>query len=255
MVTTVLHGAPRFSALPSGLGASPALKNRFNSIADRDMEAKISADFNPSAPVKLSPMQMLARRPGRFPAGVASFARIPQILAAMGCAVMLCGCGGSPDKVAGPPTTESQSATAAAELQPTEIVSQLLDRVRRGGEDSESGELLTKLAQQELARIGRPFEFPGSPDTTFRIGQAFEVPDTKDSVWVQTFLSEPLQTGEDFQYEVVWTLRRESAGWRVSGFAIDQGEGLEPLEFDFENGDEMAARLAALEQSDQPVNR
>jgi hypothetical protein len=72
---------------------------------------------------------------------------------------------------------------------------------------------------------------------------------------VHTFLTEPSDSGEDFQYEVVWTLRKETEGWRVSGFVIDQGEGMEPLEFDFENGDEMAARLAALEQTEGPVKR
>lgn len=170
---------------------------------------------------------------------------------------LACGCGGNTDQASTQPNNGPQQPVAqtASELEPTEIVSQFLDLVRRGGQDVSSNELLTKLAQQELKRIGRPFEFPGSPDTVFEVRQAFPVPNEDDMVWVHTYLTEPSQAGENVQYEVVWTLRKEMAGWRVSGFVIDQGDGLEPLQFDFENGDEMAARLASLESADEPVSR
>nr|WP_143547890.1 hypothetical protein [Rhodopirellula sp. SM50] len=175
----------------------------------------------------------------------------------LACASLAAGCGSQSTDVAdtqrsGP---ETQINVDSNQVQPAEVVSQLLDRVRRGGQEASSNELLTKLAQQELTRIGRPFQFPGSPDTRFEVRQAFPVPDQDDAVWVHTFLTEPIDSGESFQYEVVWTLRKETEGWRVSGFVIDQGDGMEPLEFDFENGDEMAARLAALEQAEGPVNR
>ncbi|MCS7469922.1 hypothetical protein NZK35_24990 [Stieleria sp. ICT_E10.1] len=172
-------------------------------------------------------------------------------------ASLAAGCGSQSTDVADSQRSvpETQIAADSGQTQPAEVVSQLLDRVRRGGQEASSNELLTKLAQQELTRIGRPFQFPGSPDTRFEVRQAFPVPDQERAVWVQTLLTEPSDSGEDFQYEVVWTLRKETEGWRVSGFVIDQGDGREPLEFDFENGDEMAARLAALEQAEGPVNR
>ena len=178
-------------------------------------------------------------------------------LASIAAAILLTGCGKTEEKVAGTTAVEnaSQQPAVSTELQPAEIVSQLLDRVRRGGDNANSGELLTELARVELKRIGRPFEFPGSPDTTYKVGQAIPVPDRENTVWVQSYLLEPMESGESFQYEVVWTVRKETAGWRVSGFVVDQGEGMEPLEFNFENGDEMAARLAAIEQAEQSVNR
>ncbi|WP_145385091.1 hypothetical protein [Stieleria neptunia] len=185
------------------------------------------------------------------------FANPLRILALLAVASLAAGCGSQSTDVADtqPAAAETQRGADPDQAQPTEVVSQFLDRVRRGGQEASSNELLTKLAQQELTRIGRPFEFPGSPDTRFEVRQAFPVPDQDDAVWVHTFLTEPSDSGENFQYEVVWTLRKETEGWRVSGFVIDQGDGMEPLEFDFENGDEMAARLAALEQTEGPVNR
>jgi hypothetical protein len=145
---------------------------------------------------------------------------------------------------------DASGGTHEVTLEPTEIVSQFLDRVRRGGDDSGACELLTKLAQQEMTRIGRPLQFPGSPDTTFEVRQSFPVPDQTNAVWVHTYLAEPGPTGQSVQYEVVWTVRKENPGWRICGFVVDQGEDLEPMQIDFENGDEMEARLAALEAID-----
>ena len=48
-----------------------------------------------------------------------------------------------------PPSQHAGEAKAS----PAEIVSQFLDRVRRGGEDSGAGALLTEKAQAELSRI------------------------------------------------------------------------------------------------------
>lgn len=251
--------------------ASPAFETRFLPKADREMDATNASQNNQTSTAKSSSIRRgpsiaenavaekavsvrLSQTFGRRP-----FGRAIGFLAVSAIGTLLVGCGGQAE----PTAQTGQSSVAAAagaeqqptELEPTEIVSQLLDRVRRGGKDGNSNELLTKLAQQELTRIGRPFEFPGSPDTTYEVRQAFPVPDQQEMVWVQTYLTEPTESGEGIQYEVVWTLRKETVGWRVSGFVIDQGEGLEPLQFDFENGDEMAARLAALEGGQQPVNR
>ena len=193
----------------------------------------------------------------RQTARLGSFAKRLCFLAIIASCVLTSGCG---SKTAA--TTEQEngeSAPKASEdslvLEPTEIVSQFLDRVRRGGDDSGASDLLTKLAQQEMTRIGRPLQFPGSPDTTFEVRQALPAPDRKDMVWVHTYLAEPTQTGETVQYEVVWTLSKEVAGWRISGFVIDQGEDLEPMEIDFENGDEMEARLASIEEPEATSDR
>jgi hypothetical protein len=178
-------------------------------------------------------------------------------LAVLTSCVLALGCGGnSADGIAdAEPTSDSTKQTDSQTPAPTEIVSQFLDRVRRGGEDSNASELLTKLAQQEMTRIGRPLQLPGSPDTAFEVRNSAPVPNDEKSVWVHTYLSELDESGGEIQYEVVWTLRNEMAGWRITGFVIDQGENLDPLEIDFENGNEMEARLAAMEESEDAPPR
>ncbi len=159
---------------------------------------------------------------------------------------MLPGCGSKPAPTAQATTQEAASVAAAKPEIPAPrvIVSQFLDRVRRGGGDAGASELLTKLAQQEMIRIGRPLQFPGSPNTRFEVRGSFEIPDQPDAVWVQSYLAEPMADGNEAQYEVVWTLRKENDGWRISGFATEQ-EGGSEMRIDFENGEEMEARIAA----------
>lgn len=154
------------------------------------------------------------------------------------------GCSGSEEPTATAPV-EQQTPAIPGGPSATEIVSQFLDRVRRGGENSDANSLLTKLAQQEMTRIGRPLAFPGSPDTRFQVQSAYPVPDQEKTVWVPTILAEPSADGSEIKYEVVWTVRLEKDGWRISGFTME-GEGDDPMPIDFENGAEMEARLSSL---------
>ncbi|MEL6105267.1 MAG: hypothetical protein AAFU85_04490 [Planctomycetota bacterium] len=161
------------------------------------------------------------------------------------------GCGSNNDapentQVATKASVDSAEQVAVEESrppEPTEIVSQFLDRMRRGGESDSANELLTKLARQEMVRIGRPLQLLGSPDTRFEVRQAYSVPNDPTRMWVATLLTEPMEDGQSFSYEVVWTLRQESDGWRISGFATDQGDDEDPLEIDFEDGDRLASIL------------
>jgi hypothetical protein len=190
------------------------------------------------------------------------FAAIGSILAL---ALLLVGCGGSSEPTASRPPADAPAGEEAAsgetisQTETTAVVSQFLDRMRRGGGDKNANELLTKLAQQEMIRIGYPLQLPGSPDTKYDVLSAYPIPDQPGQVWVHTVLSEPTAEGQPLQYEVVWTLKQDQGDWRISGFTIDQGEDLEPLNFDFENGDQMKAQLAGImpdeSDSEQPVQR
>ncbi|MFG0262193.1 MAG: hypothetical protein ACF788_07370 [Novipirellula sp. JB048] len=153
------------------------------------------------------------------------------------------GCGAGSDEAepafSAPPTSE-----AAATAPPTDVVSQFLDRVRRGGEDSGAGELLTQRAQSELQRIGRSVQPIGSPDARFDVTQAREVPGEENSMLVQSIWSEPGPDGTTNDFEVVWAMQLEEAGWRISGLAMEIDPNQPPIIIDFENGDEMAKLLA-----------
>jgi hypothetical protein len=136
------------------------------------------------------------------------------------------------------------STPALQESSPKEIVSQFLDRVRRGGEDSGAGELLTQKAQSELARIGRTVQPIGSPDASFQVTRSEQVPGQQKAQLVQSIWSEPNGDGTQSSYEVVWAVQREGDDWRISGLAMRMGEDDQPMVINFEDGDLMAKVLA-----------
>ncbi len=162
------------------------------------------------------------------------------------------GCGKT--EVAG--TTDVQGApapqAAPSEPSPMDVVSQFLDQVRRGGEDSGAGQLLTQRAQQELARIGRSIQPIGSPDAGFKVTRFQQV--EEGSALVHSIWSEPDDQGGHAEYQVVWAVEHESAGWRISGLAMQLKADEEPVIIDFENGELMAEMLGATseENSDTP---
>ena len=170
------------------------------------------------------------------------------------------GCGKAEVEVSQTDPAAMRSNTAAVEStanlpSPTDVVSQFLDQVRRGGQDSGAGTLLTEKARSELKRIGRNIQPMGSPDARYEVTRFELVPGQDDSALVHSIWSDPDGQGGQSNYQVVWAVVRESAGWRISGMAIEEKEGEQPVIIDFENGDLMAEVLGAsdVEKTVQPT--
>lgn len=161
------------------------------------------------------------------------------------------GCSKNTDVAQNPDAAAAMAAQQVTEPSPTEIVSQFLDQVRRGGEDSVAGELLTKRAQSELRRIGRSVQPIGSPDARFQVTRAEQVPGEAGSALVHSIWSEPAENGTLSDFQVVWAVEQENVGWRISGLAMELAPDDPPIIIDFENGDLMAKLLATTEASQQ----
>ena len=63
---------------------------------------------------------------------------------------------------------------------------------------------------------------------------------------VHSIWSEPNAEGDNVaSSQVVWALRQEQSGWRISGLAITiDPQAEDPVVFNFEDGNQMAAMLA-----------
>ncbi|MGB0595949.1 MAG: hypothetical protein ACPGLY_04515 [Rubripirellula sp.] len=171
------------------------------------------------------------------------------------------GCGSASDPVAeAPASPQSETVTAApvevapVSQSPADVVSQFLDEIRRGGEDTRANELLTQKANSELKRIGQSVQPIGSPDARFEVTRFENVPNDPSSALVHSIWSEPNEDGTSSQYQVVWAVHQESAAWRISGLAMELNPNEPPMVIDFENGDLMAKLLAPPTPEDQPVN-
>lgn len=159
------------------------------------------------------------------------------------------GCGKA--EVADSTPTAVDDATPIAKTvnrpSPVDVVSQFLDQIRRGGEDSGASSLLTEKARSELKRIGRSIEPMGSPDARYEVTRAQMVPGEEGSALVHSIWTDPNSEGGQSNYQVVWAVVQETVGWRISGMAIQEDESQEPVIIDFENGDLMAKVLGGTE--------
>ena len=169
------------------------------------------------------------------------------------------GCGKSAPVASQTAPDQSQpqaSPSASAEPSPTDIVSQFLDQVRRGGEDSGAGELLTDDARIVLKQIGRTIQPLGSPDARYQVTRAEAVPDEQDSMLVHSIWSEPNGEGGASDYQVVWAVERESGRWRISGLVMELSPDQDPVVIDFENPELMKKMLGVAEQetASNPTN-
>lgn len=126
----------------------------------------------------------------------------------------------------------------------TTVVSEFLDRVRRGGAAQvEAARLLTARAQAECQRTGLQMGSMGSPDARFEVTRAESLPDSDDAVLVHTLWIEPTAEDKEATYQVVWAMQREPEGWRISGLVMEMEPGTEPIVVDFEDGDQAVAVL------------
>jgi hypothetical protein len=155
-----------------------------------------------------------------------------------------------------PTPTVTRAATSGPS--PTDVVSQFLDEVRRGGQHSPANDLLTTKARSELRRIGQSIQPIGSPDARFEVTRAESVPGESDSALVHSIWSEPAPDGSKTDFQVVWAVQHEAAGWRISGLAMELEPGQDPIVMDFENAEMMSALLSAPAEepasSDKPAN-
>ena len=123
-----------------------------------------------------------------------------------------------------------------------DTVTQFLDALRRGGSDNTAEALLTVAARQECQRKGISVQPIGSPNAKFDVTRGELVPGRQDAALVHSLWTEPNPDGSNQSFEVVWALKQEPAGWKISGMIVEMPSG-EPAAVDFENGDDLLGQL------------
>lgn len=157
---------------------------------------------------------------------------------------LMIGCGsGDPADPQDGSDAAPAAASAGAMPSPTDVVSLFLDEIRRGGDDSRAQSLLTQRAQSVLLKIGHTVQPLGSPDARFDVTRSEPVPGEENAALVHSLWREPAENGSLQDFQVVWAVERESAGWRISGLAIEIAAGQPPQIVDFEDGALMSRLL------------
>ncbi len=168
----------------------------------------------------------------------------------------LAGCGSKQQaENAAPPQARAVSNTVqatpaatvtVASATPEEAVSSFLNALQTGDEKAAAA-LLTTKARQETAAHDMVVEPPGAPNASYSVGRVEHPGNNPDAAYVNCVWSEKYADGELESYEVVWVLRRETAGWRVAGMATQISDSEEPVFLDFED---LAAMEDAVEKAD-----
>lgn len=171
---------------------------------------------------------------------------------------LMCGCGGKEDassKTTGrgdapsatprTPNATDQQHAAFKSSTPKEAVSEFLGALQSGDKETTEA-LLTTKARQETEAHGLVVGPPGAPGATYTIGQVEPVEGDESSAYVSCVWSEKEEQAE---FEVVWILRREEAGWRVAGMATRLGDSDQPVVLNFENLSELEQTMRDAEMA------
>ena len=132
--------------------------------------------------------------------------------------------------------TASPGQLVASKVQlpsdPNEVVRLFFDSMRQGNGDQISA-LLSTAAREEIRRKDLKIDPLGSPLAEFKIGESAL---QNDAMLISSTWSEPEQNGQPAtELEVVWELRKEEAGWRICGMAVDPQTGEEVQVVNFEH--------------------
>jgi hypothetical protein len=175
------------------------------------------------------------------------------------------GCGGAPQGASddantastGPAATGSASAggtdSAAANAPagdasaPAAVVAQFYEALRKGSDVTIAG-LLTDKAREETSRSGLGIQSQASESLSYEIRESEYVSDQMDGAHVRTMWLEPDAAGQMTATEVIWVLRKQSDGWKISGMATPVVEGELPLLFNFEEPEDMLQKKEFVEQ-------
>lgn len=151
-----------------------------------------------------------------------------------------------------PANMESQAQVApkplpvVPALTPDVAVATFLQSVRTG-DDRTASALLTVAARTEMENADMVVQPPGSPSAQFQIGEVRVMPDQSGAHVLSTWSDETL-AGDEKTYDITWILRKEGNDWRIAGMATRLFPDLDPLVLNFENPEEMRAKVQAADQ-------
>jgi len=172
------------------------------------------------------------------------------VLAVTVLACSITGCGGDPQ---GPPNVANSASgpvaagSASTASTPADVVVQFYEALRKG-DDAAIASLLTDKAREETANSGLGIQSQASESLSYEIGNTDYVTDQMDGAHVRTMWREPSPEGPLTATEVIWVLRKQTGGWRISGMATPVVEGELPLLFNFEEPEDMLQKKEFVEQ-------
>jgi len=146
---------------------------------------------------------------------------------------------------------EAASAPAGDASAPAAVVAQFYEALRKGSDVTIAG-LLTDKAREETSKSGLGIQSQASASLSYEIRESEFVSDQMDGAHVRTMWLEPDAAGQMTSTEVIWVLRKQTNGWKISGMATPVVEGELPLLFNFEEPEDMLQKKEFVEKQLAP---
>jgi len=128
---------------------------------------------------------------------------------------------------------------------PEGAVCQFLEAIRTG-DDRKTEAMFVSQARQKIKDLEIPVTPRGSDTARFEIGQVESL--GEDGARVPCKWTDLDREGEKRIDEMTWMVRKEGEGWRIAGMAATVFEGEAPLLLNFEDPEEVVAKLERLRQ-------
>ena len=132
-----------------------------------------------------------------------------------------------------------------AEATPEHAVHSFLEAVRVGNE-KQAALMLTSVARTKTAETDMVVAPVGSDTASFKIGKVEQV--AENAAHVDTFWTDLDEEGKPHTDEVIWFVRKDPEGWRISGMATRVFDNQIPLVLNFEDPEDMMRKQEAAER-------
>lgn len=167
----------------------------------------------------------------------------PWIVCSVLATCLMLGCSSSEPEA---PQASKQSALQPAK--PEQAVFQFLEAVRTGNDEAASA-MLSELARKKTSEMDLVVAPPGSETASFKVSEVEML--SADTAHVASTWTEINEQGMPEDDLIVWMLRREPVGWRITGMAVKAYAQNQPIILDFEKPEEMLRQQQMAEQQSQ----
>lgn len=156
----------------------------------------------------------------------------------------LTGCGSSETPPTAATGANPAAKVAAAGDTPTDAIQTFLEAIRTG-DDKAADMMLTEIARVKTKEADLHVAPPGSKTAKFTVGR--QNVNGKEA-HVESTWTDMDEEGKPQTDEIVWILKKQPEGWRISGMATELFPNEDPLVLNFENPEEMMKKQQQAEQ-------
>lgn len=158
------------------------------------------------------------------------------------------------------PAKQQTTPAVAPSTDPTTVTSKYLGYLKDAASSADgnvdgliaASSLLTVEAREATREANVDLKFPGPTNASYVVHQAKYVTNEKNVAHVLTSWT-GTEDGDQYEYDVTWVLKVNSAGWRISGMITNGEAPGEFIVFNFEDASDITNKGAEITEAETQV--